>query len=178
MTAVAGKHFDAIQGGDEAALDAPWVQSLVAFEGAVGMHQHLFEPGQVEPAQAVAQHIVAQRPRGVDPALEGGLGQVGFELLETAEPEDKAMEDGQEDGLRREVRIGAGVAKVGGEAPEIEDLAEVAGEGRQAVAEDILLSHDCKIDQTVLCLPPRYTPKPPSACVPGGRSGGGAIARG
>ena len=41
--------------------------------GAVDMHQHPFEFGQVEPAQTVTQHIIAQRPRGTDPVLEGGL---------------------------------------------------------------------------------------------------------
>jgi hypothetical protein len=35
MAAVAGKDFDAIQGGDDAALHAAFVKRLVAFEGAV-----------------------------------------------------------------------------------------------------------------------------------------------
>src|ERR1017187_2325571 len=178
MAAVAGKHFDAVQGGDNAALDAAFVESLVALEGAVDMPQHLLESGQVEPAQTVPQHIIAQRPRGADPVLEGGLGQIGLPLLETAESEEKAMKDGQKDGLGREVRIGASVAQVGGEAPKIEDLAEVAGKGRQLVAGAILLSDQCKIDETTTCAsPPSTLSMPLSACVPGGRSARGATTR-
>jgi hypothetical protein len=90
--------------------------------------------------------------------LEGGLGQVGFELLGAAEPEDKPMEDGQKDGLRREVRVAAGIVQAGGEAPETENLVEVANEGRQAVSVVILPSHKCKISRTTLCAPfARYT---------------------
>jgi hypothetical protein len=44
---------------------------VVPFEGAVGMHEHLLESGQVEPAQTVTQHIVAQRPRDANPVQEG-----------------------------------------------------------------------------------------------------------
>jgi hypothetical protein len=49
MAAVAGDHFDAVQGGGDAALHAAFVKSLVALEGAVGMHEHLLECGQVNP---------------------------------------------------------------------------------------------------------------------------------
>ena len=63
------------------------------------------------------------------------------------------MEDGQKDGRGREVRLGTGVAQIGGEAPEIEDLAEVAGEGRQAVSGPILPSHHCKIETPTTRVP-------------------------
>ena len=55
MAAVAGKSFDAVQGGDDAALNAAFVNRLGAFEGAVDVHQHLLESGQVEPAQTGAR---------------------------------------------------------------------------------------------------------------------------
>jgi hypothetical protein len=145
--AVAGEDLDAVEGGHDAALHAALVQRLVPLQPAIDVHQHLFERIEGEAAQAIAQRVVAEGPLGADPDAELALGQIRLQLLEAGEAEQECMEQRQEDGLRGDLRIVAGIAEATGGLAEGEDFIDVGGEGRQGVGGVAFHSIKCKIIQ-------------------------------
>lgn len=66
--AVAGEHFDAVDGGEERPCTRRWSKALPR-QLAVDVDQDALERVEIEAAQAVAQHIVAEPARSLDPAL-------------------------------------------------------------------------------------------------------------
>lgn len=82
-TAVAGEDLDAIQRSDDARLHAAFIEGLAPLQGAIALHQHCFQAGQIEAAQTVARHVIAKAAITADPVLQGGLGQIRLQLLKT-----------------------------------------------------------------------------------------------
>ena len=89
--------------------------------------------------EAIAQHIVAEGAVRADLVPQGWLGQFRLQLLKAGQPEHKAMEDGEENGGRRDVGSESRIGQAGGGSTEIEDLVEVTGEGRKFVVRPVLL---------------------------------------
>lgn len=58
------------------------------------------------------------------------------------------MKSGEEDGGGRDVGVVPRIGQAGGGGPEIENLIEVAGEGREFVGGPFLRSYKCKLGRT------------------------------
>jgi len=139
--AVAGQHLNAIQGGDDPALHPPGVERLVPFQFAIDVDLHFLQPGQVKPAQAVTRHVVTEGPISPDPALQGRLGQVRFELLETAQAEHKGVEHRPKDRRGGDLRLLAGILQNGAGLTKVKHLIQIAGKGGPVVGRSIFLLH-------------------------------------
>jgi len=98
-TLVAGQHFDAVEGGDDAALDMALAERLVALEPSIGSDQHSLQGVEVEAAEAVARHVIPKGALDADAVLKVRLGQIGLQLLKTGEPEEEGVENGEEHAL-------------------------------------------------------------------------------
>ncbi len=68
-TAVTGNSLDTIQGRHNAALHPAGIESLVALERPIDLHQHFFEAFQRKAGKTVSQHVVTKGAIGADPAL-------------------------------------------------------------------------------------------------------------
>jgi hypothetical protein len=90
-------------------------------------------------ARALAQDLLD--------VAELALGQIRLQLLEAGEAEQECMEQRQEDGLRGDLRIVAGIAEATDGLAEGEDFIDVGGEGRQGVGGVAFHSIKCKIIQ-------------------------------
>jgi hypothetical protein len=144
-TAVAGEHLDAVQSGDDAPLHAACIEFLVTLECPIDLNQHSLQAIDVKAGETVTQHVVAEGAIGADPLLQGWLSEFRFQLLKAAQPEGKAVKDGQEDGRRPNLRLAAGVGQRGSGGAEVKNFIQVAGERREFVDRPILPSHQCKI---------------------------------
>ena len=63
------------------------------------------------------------------------------------------MEGGQKYSRGRDGGVAPGIGQTGGGGPEIENLVEVAGEGREFVSGPFLLSYKCKIQRPAVRSP-------------------------
>ena len=100
--------------------------------------------------------------------LQGGLSQIGFELLKAGQAEDKALEGGQEYGLGRDVGILAGIRQTGAGGAEIEDLMEIACQRGDLVSRSVLLFIKARKRGRLLPLPPELDPFTPFAAAGAG----------
>src|SRR6516225_10093965 len=147
----------------------PSSKALPRFRSAIDLDQHSLQAGHIESAKTVTQHIIAEGARAPDPLLQGGLSQIGFQLLKARQAEDEAIEGGQEDGLGRDVGVLAGIEQSGAGGAEVEDLMKVAGKRGEVVGGSILLFHKSKKRRQLLPLPPGPAPlllSPPLALPP------------
>src|SRR5438067_6051554 len=145
-TAVAGEDFDAIQGRHNAALHATLIKDFVALERPIDVDQHGLQRRQRKPAQAVAEHVVTEGARRADPVLEGGMSDLGFQLLKAAQTKNKSMKSSQENCRGGNLGCDPGIGHGGSGRAEIEYLVEIAGKGRKLVGWlPVLPFHKCKI---------------------------------
>jgi len=89
------------------------IEHLVAFQGGIDVYQHGFQRRRREPAQAIAEHVVAKGTRRADPVLEGGVRDFRFQLLEAVQAENESMKGGPEDRRGRNLGCDAGVGQGG-----------------------------------------------------------------
>src|SRR6267154_1895836 len=148
-TAVTGKHLNAVERRNDAALHAARIERLIALERPVDLNQHPLQTFQMKTGEAVAQYVVVKGARGADPLLEGRLGQLRFQLLKAGQPEGKAVKGRKEDGRRRDLRRDTGIGQGGSGGTEIENLVQITGKGGEFVSRLVLPSHKCKIQSTV-----------------------------
>jgi len=113
--------------------DPARVESFGALQAAVDVDQHVFERFEINAAQAVAKRVVAKGPLGADPLLQEGVLEIGLQLLEAGEAEGEGVEEGEEDGLRRNVGSMPGVGEASDKVTKAEGLIEVSAEARKRV---------------------------------------------
>jgi len=63
--------------------------------------------------------------------LQGGLGQIRFQLLKTGEPEGEAVKGGEKDGRRRNPRLVPGIGERCYRGAEVENLVSGNGQTRE-----------------------------------------------
>ena len=73
--------------------------------------------------------------------------EIGLQLLQAGEAEGKGVEEGEEDGLWRNVGIVTGVGETRDLIPKVEGLIEVSGEAKKRVR-FLLHSYGCKNNVT------------------------------
>jgi len=128
-----GEHFNAIQGGHQAALDATGMEGLGPLEAAIDLHQHGLQRLEIKATQAVAQGIVAEATWSTAPLWQIGVSQFAVQLLKAGEAKDESVEQSEKDALRRDFGLEAGIHHLRGVVAQPEALIGPGPEGRQCV---------------------------------------------